>query len=157
MNIYNETIESHLEKNIKYDLIIMADVMEHFNDPFKVLSQINKLLTERGKLILTTFNIDSLYAKLTGKNYHWIIPFHMVYFSNKTLEIFGRNNNLKLIKILNDPRYTSFGYLIEKLNFIFPKLSFVFKFLSKFNSLKDINVKVDLKDLKIYYFEKISE
>ena len=81
----------------------------------------------------------------------------MVYFSNKTLEIFGRNNNLKLIKILNDPRYTSFGYLIEKLNFIFPKLSFIFKFLSKFSSLKDINVKVDLKDLKIYYFEKISE
>ena len=106
---------------------------------------------------MTTFNIDSLYAKLTGKNYHWIIPFHMVYFSNKTLEIFGRNNNLKLIKILNDPRYTSFGYLIEKLNFIFPKLSFIFKFLSKFSFLKDINVKVDLKDLKIYYFEKISE
>jgi len=157
LNIYNETIESHLEKNIKYDLIIMADVMEHFNDPFKVLSQINKLLNERGKLILTTFNIDSLYAKLTGKNYHWIIPFHMVYFSNKTLEIFGRNNNLRLIKILNDPRYTSFGYLIEKLNFIFPKLSFIFKFLSKFSFLKDINVKVDLKDLKIYYFEKISE
>ena len=46
LNIYNETIESHLEKNIKYDLIIMADVMEHFNDPFKVLSQINKLLNE---------------------------------------------------------------------------------------------------------------
>ena len=50
LNIYNETIESHLEKNIKYDLIIMADVMEHFNDPFKVLSQINKLLNERWKI-----------------------------------------------------------------------------------------------------------
>ena len=82
LNIYNESIESHLKKNIKYDLIIMADVMEHFNDPFKVLSQINKLLNKNGKLILTTFNIDSFYAKLTGKNYHWIIPFHMVYFSN---------------------------------------------------------------------------
>ena len=108
LNIYNETIEDHLKKNIKYDLIIMADVMEHFNDPFKVLSQINELLNENGKLILTTFNIDSLYAKITGKNYHWIIPFHMVYFSNKTLETFGRKNNLKLVKIINDPRYTSF-------------------------------------------------
>ena len=156
LNIYNESIENHLKRNIKYDLIIMADVIEHFKDPFKILSQVNRLLKKNGKLILTTFNIDSLYAKFTGKNYHWIIPFHMVYFSNKTLEIFGRNNNLKLIKILNDPRYTSFGYLIEKLNFIFPKLSFIFKFLSKFSSLKDINVKVDLKDLKIYYFEKIS-
>ncbi len=157
LNIYNESIENHLKKNIKYDLIIMADVMEHFSDPYKVLSQINKLLNQNGKLILTTFNIDSLYAKFTGKNYHWIIPFHMVYFSNKTLEIFGLNNNLKLVKIINDPRYTSFGYLIEKLNLIFPKLGFVFNILSKINFLKNVNVKVDLKDLKIYYFEKISD
>ena len=58
----------------------MADVIEHFSDPFKVLSQINKLLNQNGKLILTTFNIDSLYAKITGRNYHWMIPFHMVFF-----------------------------------------------------------------------------
>ena len=156
LNIYNETIENHLKKNIKYDLIIMADVIEHFSDPFKVLSQINKLLNQNGKLILTTFNIDSLYAKITGRNYHWMIPFHMVFFSNKTLETFGKNNNLKLVKILNDPRYVSFGYLMEKLILIFPRLSFIFKFLSKRKLLKNINVKVDLKDLKIYYFEKIS-
>ena len=155
LNIYNETIESHLKKNIKYNLIIMADVIEHFNDPFKVLSQINELLDQNGRLILTTFNIDSLYAKITGKNYHWIIPFHNVFFSNKTLEVFGKNNNLKLIKILNDPRYVSFGYLIEKLTFIFPRLSFVFKLFSQLKFLRNINVKVDLKDLKIYCFEKM--
>ena len=155
LNIYNETIENHLKKNIKYDLIIMADVIEHFNDPFKVLSQVNELLNKNGKLILTTFNIDSFYAKITGKNYHWLIPFHIVFFSNRTLEIFGRNNNLKLVKIINDPRYVSFGYLIEKLILIFPRLSFVFKFFSKIRFLRNFNVKVDLKDLKIYYFEKI--
>ena len=155
LNIYNETIENHLKKNIKYDLIIMADVIEHFKDPFKVLSQVNKLLNQNGKLIITTFNIDSLYAKITGKNYHWIIPFHMVFFSNKTLENFGKSNNLKLLKILNDPRYVSFGYLIEKLILIFPRLSFIFKFFFKIKFLRNINVKVDLKDLKIYYFVKM--
>ena len=81
----------------------------------------------------------------------------MVYFSNKTLEIFGINNNLKLVKVLNDPRYTSFGYLVEKLILIFPKLSFILKILSKIKLLKNLNIKVDLKDLKIYYFEKISD
>ena len=155
LNIYNESIENHLKKNVKYDLIIMADVIEHFKDPFNVLSQVNKLLNQDGKLILTTFNIDSLYAKITGKNYHWIIPFHMVFFSNKTLEIFGKNNNLRLIEILNDPRYVSFGYLIEKLTLIFPRLSFIFKFFSKIKFLETTNIKVDLKDLKIYYFEKM--
>ena len=68
-----------------------------------------------------------------------------------------RYNNLKLVKILNDPRYVSFGYLLEKLIFIFPRISFIFKFFSKLKFLKNVNVKVDLKDLKIYYFEKIND
>tara|TARA_B100001057_G_scaffold495411_1_gene594381 strand:- start:4838 stop:5752 length:915 start_codon:yes stop_codon:yes gene_type:complete len=157
LNIYNETIENHLKKKIKYDLIIMADVIEHFSDPFGMLAQINKLLNQNGKLILTTFNIESLYAKITGRNYHWIIPFHMVFFSDRTLETFGKNNNLKLVKVLNDPRYVSFGYLMEKLNLIFPSIGFIFKFLSTINLLKNINVKIDLKDLKIYYFEKTND
>ena len=79
----------------------------------------------------------------------------MVFFSNKTLENFGKSNNLKLLKILNDPRYVSFGYLIEKLILIFPRLSFIFKFFFKIKFLRNINVKVDLKDLKIYYFVKM--
>lgn len=157
LNIYNETIENHLKRNMKYDLVVMADVIEHFKDPFKVLSQVNKLLKRKGKLIITTFNIDSLYAKITGKNYHWMIPFHIIFFSNNTLEIFGKNNNLKLVKILNDPRYVSFGYLLEKLILIFPRISFIFKFFSKLKFLKNVNVKIDLKDLKIYYFEKIND
>ena len=60
----------------------MADVMEHFNDPFKVLSQINKLLNENGKLILTTFNIDSCMPKLLVRI--TIGLFHFIWFTFQT-------------------------------------------------------------------------
>ena len=98
--------------------------------------------------------MDSFYAKLTGKNYHWILPFHLVYFSNKTLRDFGDKNNLELYKIQNDPRYVSFGYLLEKLKLIFPLGRNIFQFFNKFKFLRNITIKVNLRDLNIYYFKK---
>tara|TARA_B100001123_G_C15343016_1_gene1035826 strand:+ start:1965 stop:2876 length:912 start_codon:yes stop_codon:yes gene_type:complete len=154
LNIYNETIEEHLIRGIKYDLIIMADVIEHFYDPFKVFNQISSILKKNGKIILTTFNIDSFYCKLTKLNYHWIIPYHLVFFSNKTLEDLGKTNNLSLYKIENDPRYVSVGYLLEKLNLIFPKIGFIFRLINKLKFIKNISIKVNLGDLNIYYFIK---
>ena len=154
LEIFNESIEQHIHRGIKYDVIVMADVIEHFKDPYQVFSQIYKLLNKKGKLILSTFNMDSFYAKLTGKNYHWILPFHLVYFSNKTLRDFGDKNNLELYKIQNDPRYVSFGYLLEKLKLIFPLGRNIFQFFNKFKFLRNITIKVNLRDLNIYYFKK---
>lgn len=154
LNIFNETIEEHSKRKIKYDLIIMADVIEHFADPFSTFEIVNKLLNKNGKLILTTFNMDSLYAKITGKNYHWIIPYHLAYFSNKTLKDIGKKNNLELYKIENDTRTVSVGYLLEKLIFIFPRLSLIFKFLFKFKLLRKLSIKINLRDLNIYYYIK---
>lgn len=153
LNIFNETIEEHQKKNIKYDLIIMADVIEHFSDPFKVLSLIKNLLKTDGILILTTFNIDSLYSKFRGYKYHWIIPFHLFYFSNNTLKKIGHDNNLKLFEIKKDPRYVSCEYLFEKLKFIFPKLSFLFQFLLKIKIFNNFSIKVNLGDLNVYFFK----
>ena len=154
LNIFNETIEKHLERGIKYDLVIMADVIEHFHNPFKVFNQINKILKKKRKIILNKFNFDSFYSKITGYNYHWILPFHLIYFSNKTLKNLGEKNNMSLYKIENDPRYTSVEYLLEKLSLIFPKLSFIFKSINKIRLLRNFSIKVNLRDLNIYYFIK---
>ena len=86
----------------------MTDVIEHFPDPFEALELIEKILNTDGLLIFTTFNMDSLYAKITGRNYHWILPFHLFYFSNKTLKKLCLENNLEIFKIKNDPRIVSF-------------------------------------------------
>ena len=68
LEIFNETIEEHSKKQFKYDIIIMADVIEHFSNPFKMLETIETILKPEGLLIFTTYNMDSLYAKITGKN-----------------------------------------------------------------------------------------
>ena len=155
LEIFNETIEEHTKRQLKYDIIIMADVIEHFSNPFKMLEAIEKILEPDGLLIFTTYNMDSFYAKITGKNYHWILPMHLFYFSNKTLKNICLERNLKIIKIKNDSRVVSFYYLLNKLELIFPKLKFLFRYMNKIKILQKINIYVNLFDLNIYYVKKI--
>ena len=135
----------------------MADVIEHFSNPFEILDSIEKILDKDGLLIFTTFNMDSLYAKITGKNYHWILPFHLFYFSNKILKKICLENNLDIFKIKNDSRIVSFSYLLSKLELIFPKFKFIFNIFKKIKILQRININVNLFDLNIYIAKKVNK
>jgi len=154
LEIFNETIEEHSKRQIKYDIIVMADVIEHFSNPFKMLETIEKILEPNGLLIFTTYNMDSFYAKITGRNYHWILPMHLFYFSNKTLKNICLENNLRIFKIKNDSRIVSFYYLLNKLILIFPKLKFLFQYMNKIKFIQKININVNLFDLNIYFVKK---
>ena len=115
------------------------------------------MLNKNGTIIFTTFDMDTFYPKFKKINYHWIIPFHMFFFSKKTLGQILNERNLKIIKTINDPRYVSFKYLLDKLYLIFPNFNFIWNILNKINFLKKLTVKVNLGDLKIFIVKKIVE
>ena len=154
LEIVNETIEEHSKKKLKYDLIILADVVEHFNNPFRDFQLLHGMLNDDGVLAFTTYDMDTFYPKIKKQDYHWILPFHMFYFSEKSLVKILSDRNLKLIRKINDPRYVSLEYLLEKLLLIFPKFSLFWNFLKRIHFLKKLTIKVDLKDLKLFIVNK---
>jgi 2-polyprenyl-3-methyl-5-hydroxy-6-metoxy-1,4-benzoquinol methylase len=154
LNMITEKPEEYLEKNNKYDLIIMTDVIEHLDNPFKVLSLIEKNLNEGGQLILSTFNFDSMFSKIMGKKYPWIIPMHKYYFTNTTIKNCLNKSNLELFDIQNDVRLISVEYLFQKFNVIFSPFKFISRVLLKFKFIKNLTIKINLYDLKIYFCKK---
>ena len=154
LNIINQSIKEYSKNNKKYDIIIMTDVIEHSDNPFELLSLIEKSLNKNGKLILSTFNFDSLFSKIMGKNYPWIIPMHKYYFSNTTLKNALTESKLELFDIQNDTRIISLEYLLQKFNILAPSFNFIFNFFLKFNFIKKIQVRINLFDLKIYFAVK---
>jgi len=154
LNIVSEPLEKFFNENIKFDTIIMNDVIEHLDDPFQSLNLIEKNLKSDGIFIFTTFNIDSIFPKIMRSNYHWIMPMHKFYFSNSTLKFFLEKNNMDLFKITTDTRLISLEYLLEKLCILAPKIDFIFKFFLKFKFLKKMTTKINLLDLNIYYAKK---
>ena len=155
LNVINESLDKFLRKNILFDVIIMSDVIEHLDNPFNVLSLIEKNLEPNGIFIFTTMNMDALLPKIMRGKYHWIMPQHKFYFSNSTLRYFLKRNNMDIFKIKNDVRLISVEYLLFKLCVLMPKIDFIFKFFLKFNFLKKIAAKIDLFDLNIYFAKKL--
>jgi len=154
LDIYNGTIQDYIKNNDLFDIIIMNDVIEHLDNPFESLNLLEKKLKPDGILIFTTYDMNSIYPRLMGRSYPWIMPYHLYYFSNFTLKNLCEKNNLEIFKIKNDTRVTSFGYLMHKFGLILPKLAFIFRLLLRIKFLERLTIKVNLFDLNIYFAKK---
>lgn len=68
-----------------FDLIIMMDVIEHFEDPFLILSRLTKLLNKDGIMVIQTPNYKSLMQQTVKKWSWWMVEDHKWFFSTKSL------------------------------------------------------------------------
>lgn len=155
LNIENDSLYSFLSKGLLFDVIVMSDVVEHLDDPFRIFKLIEKNLKPDGVLIFTTFNMDAIVPRILGRKYHWIMPMHKFYFTDNTIKYSLNNNNMEIINIKKDTRLVSIEYLLYKLSILVRTFGFLFKFLLRFDFLKKRTIKINLLDLNIYFAKKI--
>lgn len=109
LKIIRDNFLKHNFKKQKYDIITLFDVFEHFSCPEEVLSKINGLQSSKGFLIIQTPNNESLMAKITGKQWFWLlIPFHLYLYTVKSLSMLLFQNNYKIIKVITWDDYSEF-------------------------------------------------
>lgn len=107
-----------------FDLITMFDLIEHCGDPLAELRAARDLLKPDGVLALTTPNITSLPAKLTGRWYAYIRPpDHLTYFSPKTIARALQAARLTLLVVQRAPKSFSIEHAITLLPHFYPALA----------------------------------
>ena len=79
---------------------------------------------------------------------------HKYYFTNTTIKNCLNKSNLELFDIQNDVRLISVEYLFQKFNVIFSPFKFISRVLLKFKFIKNLTIKINLYDLKIYFCKK---
>lgn len=80
------------ETTEKFDLISMIQVAAHFYDPRLAFEKAFSLLNENGWLLIETWNVDSLSARIFGANWHEYSPPSVLhFFSEKVLTSFLRS------------------------------------------------------------------
>ena len=146
----SKSIDQYFNTIEKLDVIIMSHVIEHLDTPFEDLKKIRDKMTNESVLIFSTFNMDSLIAKILGKHYYWIMPMHKFYFTKSFFRKFMDNNGLELVETISDTHTTSLKYFFTKVNAIVPFLGFVLGPLSKIEFFNKIHIKINLGDLDIY-------
>lgn len=123
-DIHIEVIAKKLNLNIKvgefnpknypsnyFDYITLEQVVEHVNDPAKLLSDLSSVLKDNGKIIITTPNANSFFANLfKSKWIHWHAPYHLHFFSDKSLKTITESLNLSIIykKTITNPDWIKF-------------------------------------------------
>jgi SAM-dependent methyltransferase len=68
-----------------YDVVVMADVIEHLSDPRDTVRRLRGLLRPGGRLLLLTPDMGSWTAKLAGTRWWGLLDDHYFYFSRLTL------------------------------------------------------------------------
>jgi 2-polyprenyl-3-methyl-5-hydroxy-6-metoxy-1,4-benzoquinol methylase len=113
LRVINKSLEKAGFKPHFFDVITLWDVIEHVDNPTKLLKQINKLLNKEGILVLNTPNIGSLFAKIMGKKWWNLMSMHIFYFDRNTITNILEKNGFKVIKIKSYSRVVILKYAIR--------------------------------------------
>lgn len=97
-----------------FNLVTMWDLIEHLFDPRSDLKHIKKFLKENGVLVIGTSDVESPWAKLWGKNWHFFAPpQHLYYFSKRTLRKLLNQAGFKIIHTTKWGKWVSLRYILH--------------------------------------------
>jgi len=96
-----------------FPVVTAFDVIEHVADPHGFLHGIDAMLESGGVFFLSTPDVESVTAKLFGKRWHFYYPYHLSYFSPRTLGAAARRHGLEMIARTHRGRLRSIGYVIR--------------------------------------------
>jgi len=83
-----------------FDVVTMWDTFEHLVNPMLELIEVHRILKKNGLVIIGTQNVNSLQAKIKGKNWpEFKPPEHLNFYTKRTLKRFLERANFIVIKV----------------------------------------------------------
>jgi len=138
-----------------FDVIVMFDVIEHLTKPFDILKGVFTIQKKNGLLVLSTGDVDSLIAKVSGKRWHlFTLPEHLFFFSKRTIRLALEKVGYKAIKINYEYNYYTLKYILERLTKSFEVGAGFYRNPSRINCLNKIILPLNLFDIMTVYAMK---
>jgi SAM-dependent methyltransferase len=109
------TFETVALPEASYDVVTMWDVIEHLTDPLDEIRRAHRVLKPGGLLVIHTMDIDSLFARVMGRRWPWLMEMHIYYFSRRTLNEMLQKAGFEVIRSVPQGRYLRLGYFATRL------------------------------------------
>lgn len=100
-------------KTTLFDVVTAFDVIEHVAEPSEFLAEVAELLKPGGTFFVSTPDASSVAAIAFGRRWHFYYPYHLSYFSPKTLATAAKRHGLTLIDFCHRGKRRSVGYVIR--------------------------------------------
>lgn len=146
-----------LTPRIKYtfNVITLFDVIEHVDNPTEIITLAHSLLQKDGIIVVGTPNIDSLFAKIMGRNYPYLIRMHIILFSPAILKKLLEENGFKVIHKENYSRTYPLYYILTRLATLISPLQRLIKILPLKNPFFQIPIPIYTQDEFVMIAKKI--
>ncbi|MEI6682364.1 MAG: class I SAM-dependent methyltransferase [Bacteroidota bacterium] len=83
-----------------FDTVFMWDVIEHLQDPVKVVAKVSSAISPGGFIVITTGDIGALLPRMQGRKWRMIVPpIHLHYFNKKSITKLLAINGFRLVDI----------------------------------------------------------
>ena len=80
-----------------FDVVVLANVLEHAWDPVQMLAEVRRLLRPQGEVWISCPNAASLWRRVFGRAWvNWHVPFHLWHFSPATLQMVLKRAGYKI-------------------------------------------------------------
>ncbi len=97
LNVFTGTLQEASLPAAHFDIITLWDVIEHVPDPVPLLAEAARVLRPGGRLVLTTGDWDSAYARARGAEWHLLAPpWHLTMFGRRTMVRASERAGLRL-------------------------------------------------------------
>ncbi len=99
-----------------FDAVTLWDVIEHLPDPNAALAEAARLLRPGATLALTTGDVGSWLARLSGARWHlYTLPEHLFFFSRRSLTLLLERHGFRVRSMRAEGAVYTLGYLAERL------------------------------------------
>ncbi len=97
LDVVTGTLHDAACPDAHFDIVTLWDVIEHVPDPAAVLAEVSRVLAPGGRVVMTTGDIDSAYAREQGVRWHLLTPpWHLYFFSRATLRTLAARAGLRV-------------------------------------------------------------
>lgn len=99
-----------------FDAVTLWDVIEHLPDPHAAIGEVARLLRPGGRIALSTGDVGSLAARLSGPRWHlYTLPEHLFFYSRESLRRLLLAHGLRVERLRAEAALYPLGYLVERL------------------------------------------
>jgi 2-polyprenyl-3-methyl-5-hydroxy-6-metoxy-1,4-benzoquinol methylase len=154
LNVIHGTLATAELPQASFDVVTLWDVIEHLADPVDEIKRIHRLLKPGGLIVIHTMDIDSLFSRLMGPKWPWLMEMHIYYFSQRTMATMLSKANFHVLRSGPHGRFQTLGYLGTRFTALFGALGRPVEWVFNATSLRQATVPINLGDLFTVYARK---
>jgi 2-polyprenyl-3-methyl-5-hydroxy-6-metoxy-1,4-benzoquinol methylase len=154
LNMVQGVLEEADIPSESFDALTMWDVIEHLADPTAGLRESYRILKPGGWIAAHTMDIDSLFARLMGARWPWLMEMHIHFFSRRTLAEMLTKVGFEVASVKPEGRFLNVGYLTTRLRAYSPPIAGAVGAVARLTGLDRMPVPVNFGDLVTAYARK---